>query len=234
VIFTTGRAGSELLARMLTSTRGVVCDSEILTNRVRFPFLYVQAHAVRAGQAGAAAYGFKLLTAQLSEAQGMLDPSAFLRRLSDHGYIIVTLTRRHLLRQTVSWAQSHDQQFHYSSAAEREASFRPVRIEPELAVAMMVINERITERLRSEVGDLPHIPLVYEDDLEDPGRHQATADRVLGALGLPSEPVQAPIVRSAPPRIADAVENYEEVAAVLSRTRFAHFLDDAPGSGSRD
>ena len=227
VLYTRGRSGSELLLDLLRHHSDVACDGEILGAPVRSPWLWVRAHAARAARSGAGTYGFKVLYNDLTGPQQMSDPAGFLRRLHDDGYKIVTLERRNLLRHAVSWLQSREQQTHYRSEAER-ASYRPVAIEPEAAIAVMYIGEQDAQQQEATVTDLPHLALTYEESLEDPSTHQATVDQVFAFLGLSSEPVKTTLVRSSPRRLSDSLENYADIAALVGQTRFAKYLDHDP------
>lgn len=222
VILTPGRSGSELLTELLRCHSQIDCQPELLGGRVRSPWMWIQAHAVRAGR-HADAFGFKLLVQQPADRQG-LDPAAFVSRLSANGYLVVALTRRNLLRQCLSWAKASEGEYHRRSQPSNPQ--RAIRVEPELAIATMVINEHLMTRMRDWIKDLRQVSLVYEEDLERVTSHQATADRVFEALRLPSEPVRSTLVKLSSPDMASTVENYEELAALVRQTRFAHFLED--------
>ncbi len=72
----------------------------------------------------------------------------------------------------------------------------------------------------------PDVEVCYEDDLLDPARHQATADRVMTALDMPSAPVRTPLRRGSLDDLRAQLSNWDEVADVIGRTRFADFLTD--------
>lgn len=222
MIYTRGRTGSELLIDLLRSNPTLVCEGEILGGRVPAPRLWVRAHATGAARAGAVAYGFKTLYTDLGRVQ-KVDPSAFLRHLSDQGYLIVHLVRRNLLRQAVSWLQATQQQTHYRDSTER-SSYKPVRFDPETLIAVMLEAEYIREVERERLQGLPHVTVSYEEDLLDASRHQATADAVFQAVGLSSVPVSTSLVRSSARSLSEALENYEDVAALVGRSRFAEYL----------
>jgi LPS sulfotransferase NodH len=209
---------------LLRSHDGIECDGEILGAPVRSPWWWVRAHAAAARRRGATGYGFKILYTDLTDVQRITKPRVFLERLIDHGYLLVTLERRNLLRQAVSWIQATDQQTHYRSEVER-SKYRAVSVEPEAAVAVMFMAEAVKKEAAEVTSGLPHVSVIYEDDLEDPSTHQATADRVFNALGVPSEPVASSLVRSSARRLSEAIDNYDELVDVLSRTRYAEYLD---------
>jgi LPS sulfotransferase NodH len=224
VLYTRGRTGSELLIDLIRSHSRMACDGEILGAPVASPKLWIRGHAGAAARKGSTGYGFKILYTDLTEKQGIKDPRHFLEGLIDDGYVLVTLERRNLLRQAVSWIQATDQQTHYRSEAER-SRYRPVTVEPEAAVAVMFMAEAVKKEAAEVTSGLPHVSVIYEDDLEDASTHQATADRVFSALGIPSEPAASSLVRSSARRLSEAIANYDELVDVLSRTRYAEYLD---------
>jgi hypothetical protein len=87
-------------------------------------------------------------------------------------------------------------------------------------------NQRILRDERTIVEALPHLALVYEDDLLDGERHQPTLDRTFAHLGLPSHPVTAPLRRTGAGSLAERIANYEEIVAHIRTTPFATYLQD--------
>lgn len=225
LILSPGRAGSELLVDLLDSQPGVRCDSEILSQDVRWPVQWTRAHAARAGLRGHRAYGFKLLVGQLQQVGRRQDRAGLVRTLAGGGWLVIGLTRRDLLRQAVSWVRAEEQdEFHQRSP--RLPAPRPVTLEPEQAIAMMVLVEEANSFIGRTVAGLRHLELTYEDDLADAARHQATVERVMSALDLPAAPVTTRLVPTSPPTLAESVANYDELAGLLRQTRFAAFLDE--------
>ena len=85
-------------------------------------------------------------------------------------------------------------------------------------------NERILREERSILEPLPHLALVYERDLLDAERHQATLDRTFDFLGLPSHPVTAPLKRTGAGPLSQRIANYDELVEHFRGTPFAHYL----------
>src|SRR5581483_5136873 len=87
----------------------------------------------------------------------------------------------------------------------------------------------------SALAGVPVLELVYEDDLLEPEAQQRTADRVCSYLGLAPAPVKTDLVKLAPRSVADQLENFDEVAALISQTRFAGLLrGGGDGEASRE
>jgi len=227
VVLGTGRSGSRLLLSMLRRQPRVLCDGEILSpeNRIRFPFRWVQSHAMRARFRGARGWGFKLLVHHFRDLALVDGGRAFVDRLADAGYLVVVLTRNNLLRQAVSWERAQIVgRHHYKVGEEREGS--AVHLDPVQLLVRMGLLELENDFARTVGKEHSHVEVCYEDDLLDAARHQATADRVMTALDMPSAPVRTPLRRGSPDDLRDQLSNWEEVADVIGRTRYADFLTD--------
>jgi LPS sulfotransferase NodH len=221
VIMTTGRTGSELLVSLLDSHPGIVCDSEILIARRLLPAELLVRRSVRARARGGRAYGFKLL-AHHAALQNPADPVGYLRSFHDRGFRIILLERRDWFRQAISSIRASDTQHHYQRSD--GARFVPRSIDPEAVLAGLWLIEDAVAFLRSALAGIPRLDLVYEDDLETEEQQARTVDRVCGYLGVPSSPVQTELVKLTPGSAAEQLENFDEVAALISSTRYAGYL----------
>lgn len=234
VLFGTGRVGSELLMSLLDSHRDIACDGEILADdTLLFPRRLVEWRAVRAGRRGARAYGFKVLTNQLRFRAHLPDVESFFADMRDRGHVVVLVQRRNILKVAVSFLQAESVGWHHrSSDSAPPAEGRQFLLDPMRLVAGVQQLSEATRWNDQLLADVPHLTVTYEDDLEDADRHQATVDMITDALGLPTQPVATDLVRVVPRRLRDRVANYDEIADLLARTRFAPFLDDEPAVGA--
>lgn len=220
VIVTTGRAGSELLVSLLNSHPKIICDSEILSVPRAFPRRVVLRRSAMARTRGCA-YGFKLV-AEHARLQSPHDREGFLRSFPERGFRVITVERRDLLEQVVSSVRGIETRHHHR---ERDRDqFRPMRMDPVSVLCSLAWFEDAVNFVRSALADVPVLKLVYEDDLLEAEQQQRTADRVCGFLGLRPAPVKTDLVKIAPRSVADQLENFDEVAALLSHTRFAELV----------
>lgn len=228
VIVCPGRCGSELLVDLLQSQPGMVCDGEILRHKVRFPKLFMEARAQRAVHAGADFYGCKVLVSQLDSIQRLGDPAAFLARLDAHGWALLGLTRRNVLRQSLSWLWAMQRDDYHQRRGNDSPSSGPetLTVAPDQLIAMMGLSEQAS-RFVDEVTAAARrwLKLTYEDDLEQPDRHQATVDAVMGWLGACSAPASTDLVPTGAGRLAERISNFDDVTAAVRRTRFAPLLE---------
>jgi LPS sulfotransferase NodH len=217
VIVTTGRTGSELLVSLLDAHPRITCDSEILSIPRAYPGRFVLRRSALARARGCA-YGFKLI-AEHARLQSPHDREGFLRGFAERGFRMIVLERRDLLQQVVSSVRGIETRHHHRERDREE--FRPMRVDPVAVLCALAWFEDAVQFVRSALTGVPILNLVYEDDLLEPDQQQRTADRVCDYLDLPTARVQTDLVKIAPRSVADQLENFDEVAALLSQTRFA-------------
>jgi len=231
VILTAGRAGSELLVSLLDSHPRIRCASEILKDARASPNHYVAARATMARIRGMDAFGWKLVLSHFRAPDGTVagvgDPATYPARLAGNGWRLIVLVRRNPVRQAISFIVGADRKFHYRRGEAADDS--PITIDPVRLLAATWIIETETQVLLDFVDRVPHLPLVYEDDLLDPGRHQSTVDRVCAYVGVDGARVQTELVKPATSSLRDLMANFEEVRALLGSTRFAQYLESDDG-----
>jgi LPS sulfotransferase NodH len=224
VILTSGRSGSDLLVSLLDSHPQIMCDGEVLMARRTLPDQLVRSREALAGLRRARAYGFKLTRDNIL-AQGVEEPAGFVRALHERGYRMVLLERRDLLQHAISYVRAEQVGYiHYRRAA--GGPFSATALDPMAVVAFMYVLEDVAHFCRGALSGIPHIKLVYEDDLVTTERQQAAADRICRALGLHPATVRSDLVRVTPGATEDQLSNYDELAEMLARTRYAQYLPE--------
>jgi len=221
VLFFRPRTGSNLLCDLANAHQAIFCDGEVFEGRLRrfwFPRLYLKGRSTKSGKT---AYGFKLNINQI-RLQG-LHPKPFLTELHDKGWKIVYMQRQNLLQQAISFyvAQARDTWLDKSSDALAGFTFK---VDCEALVAKMQRLEKAIQEEEALLEGIPHLKLVYEEDLLKQENHQHTLDQLLGYLGLESVAAQATLKKTASRKLSDYIENYQEMTEVLSKTAYASFL----------
>jgi hypothetical protein len=226
VIITVGRTGSELLVSLLDSHPGIVCDSEILAESPPFPASYVRAKTALARFHGAEVYGWKLLTGQFRNigTVGFGDSRKFVHRLYRDGFQIIHVERRDHLQQAMSWYRAQQNGYHQNQGA--AVSFAPDTIDPTTLLWATFANDEASEFLKGILAPLPHLHLVYEDDLQDETRHQATADRICRFLDVAPAPVRSDLLKVTPQETRDMVTNWDEISALFRQSRYADLVEE--------
>lgn len=221
VIFAVGRSGSGLLVNLLRSHPDIYCDDELFRRDLLSPRRYLmykeRFHAE-------SAYGFKLNTYHF-RVQEITTPAKFVRDIYNRGYHIISLERRNLLRQVLSHMYAmHRHKFHHR-VDQGNLSYDKFTVELGYLVAELKLFESYRLLKSWILEDLPFLPIVYEDDLLDAEKHQATADKITEFLGLSPKPVRTNLQRTTPREVSDFVDNYGEIISFISNTVYAQYLE---------
>jgi len=221
IIFGQDRSGSTLLTQLLSCSPEIRCDNEILTQRVLWPYLYVRARSLRhPGKV----YGYKLRLHELTS-RHRIDPKEFLRRHREQDGKIIYLRRQNIVRQAISSLIAMETGLWRSDRRAYEARRKQrFHIDCDALLQNMKWRETMLAQERQVLEEIPHLPIVYEQDLLDARRHQVTLDRVFDFLGVARVAVRAGLMRVSPDRLADIVENVDEVLKTLAETPYASQL----------
>ena len=65
---------------------------------------------------------------------------------------------------------------------------------------------------------MPHLSLIYEEDLEQETSHQPTADRIFRYLNVDLAEVSAKTHRTTPQRVQDVLTNYDQLMDKIALT----------------
>ncbi len=219
-IFTTGRSGSNLLVSLLNSHPLIQCNSELLLKRVLKPEMYLKCHERLSRKD---VYGFKLLSIHL-EIQEIRDPKSFINQLCSSGYLIISLMRRNIVRQSISHLYANYRGKFHHSEKQGEQKFVPMWLDPQKLLQELHFLERLNRLGDQLLADQPHLSLFYEDDLSNPASQQDTVDRVANYLGIPSANIGTNLVKTTPEDLSHVIENYAEIVDFLAGTPYASYL----------
>ncbi len=229
VLVVNGRSGSTLLADLLRSHPAVDCKDELLnesywpgqrrwllglTRWRPLPYL-----ARQAARSTAPVYGFKLKTG--GQVRNL---AATLNGLRQRGWRLIALQRRDALQQTFSWS--------VAQASGRWQSHRNAAPYPQQTITLEV--DRFMRDLRTCLADrrelgrlmapLPHLSLIYEDDLQSSACWPATGARICAFLGIEPAPLTSCIVRTWERPYTELVANYQEILAAVDASPWANLM----------
>ncbi len=228
VIINNGRSGSTLLVDLLRSYPDIECDGEILNERLwrrwRWPLLsLIRARPLpylerRAERATKPVYGFKLKTGGQ-----VYNLDRTLRGLHHHGWRLIYLHRRDALQQTLSWsvAQASGR---WQTTTDRPRMPRTVTLDIDDFLRDLRTCVKDRQTLADLMQQLPHLPLVYEADLQSSEQWPITSARVCAWLGVPLVPLTSQIVKTWDRPYAEVVTNYAEIMAAVARSPFDYLL----------
>jgi len=213
LIFAQGRSGTTLLESLLCSTghfTGLGEPLHLFTREVWAPVRHLRGLGRSArGNVVAHVKGSQLVR----DRRRPVDPGQFLRSMSAEGWAIVHVRRQGTAGQVLSECVARARGA-YHKVDDRPDDIRP-RIEPQEFLARLDRRLRFHEDDHAALQGVPHLSLVYEDDLMDSTHHQATVDRVCDWLGLPRRPVRTELRRISARGPAEQIENYDELVAAL-------------------
>lgn len=224
VIYGQGRTGSELLCKLLDLNPDIQCDTEILFHHLFFPQLLIKGKLAACHQN---TYGFKVKIYQLQDIQNQ-DPEKFLQQLLADGWKIIYLKRENLLRHGLSLITARQRKKFHVPAGNNKVIKQKVKVDCNLLLAQIKDREEYQQADEKLLSNLPHLTIVYEQDLLNEENHQSTVDKICDYLGITSVAVKAPFARLTPDNLADLIENHQEVIEMLNQTKYAHFLADKP------
>jgi LPS sulfotransferase NodH len=155
----------------------------------------------------------------------ILHDVGMLRWLRDHDALIIHTLRRNHLKTVVSLARAaHTKEYHRG----RESG-PPDGVQitlPLLGLKARLNRIDLAERVaRDAIKEMPTIEVWYEDYV---GSQRGDVEkRICAELGqnVPAGGLQSPLVKVSSDNLREAISNYDEVAALLTGTRFEVFLE---------
>lgn len=229
IIFAQGRTGSSLLRNLLNSHPGVHCDKELLGRR---RLIFVKSFLTfRRLFFKKCAYGFKVKIYQLTDVQKIRNPRQIMIDLHKKGWNIIYLRRKNLLHHAVSnIVAKHRKKENPSGKAyahrieDGPIELKKIHVNCDELIQRMRAREIFCAQENLILDGLPHMRFVYEDHLLKSEDHQSTASRIFDHLGLPVSPVAARLVKIVPERLADIIDNFDEIVKTINKTKYAKFL----------
>jgi LPS sulfotransferase NodH len=227
IIFSKGRTGSNLLRTLLNSHPEIVCEGDIFLRlyvRILSLKLYIKG---RIAKNPTNVYGFQLKLTQLERQK--IDAKQFLSYLHENGWKIIYLSRKNLFRRIISAkvANSRHQWLYHDSksGSDYSTSFK-IHLDGEKLLTSLEKAEISELKDKALLEQLPYLEIFYEDDLLKAEQHQKTADKIFDFLGVQSASIETNMVRTPYQNLAEVIENYDEIAALLSKTKYAHYLEE--------
>lgn len=211
LIIARARSGTTLLSSLLGQLPETDVDGEHFGRGRLRPLAYAR-DCARAAQARH--YGYKLLSYQMAEVIALRDPERFLRAHIDDGYVLVHLVRD-TLDQALSIARASESGTYHIGRGSGSGSRGAVDVDVTNFVNRLRWNVRLLDFERALMSRLPHVPVSYEDDLADGSVHQATADRLADAIGLPRGPVTAGLEKVLPNGLDEVAANAADLRAAI-------------------
>lgn len=223
VIFDIGQSGCITLAKWFAAHEDITFQEDILSQMVRFPRMSVYQ---RIRQSEGKVYGFNLTVEQLRQVQRLDDPNQFLHDLRRGGCRVIYLNRRDMLRHAIATLRTYSSiNYRFDNREQHRSNKLTVDASELLDCLKYLDNQRV--EANAILHDLPRLDLVYEDDLMDPNRYLSTAERLSTFLDIPAIKPAGSSLKLVHQRLADIVENYDEVCTSLETSDYAYLLTDS-------
>lgn len=232
VVLDLGQSGCITLAKWFRDRKDIAFQEKILSRAVRFPRLSVHQ---RIRQSHSEVYGFSLSVEHLRQVQNIPNPNQFMQDLRRGGARVIYLQRQDVLRHAIATLKANSIQYPFdvdetlieldpdtkSTSAGRVA----VDTRELLDCLKYLDNQRI--EAQAILHGIPHLTLIYEDDLMNPNTYSATAQRLSEFLEIPLlKPISSPL-KLVHQQLSDIVANYDEMHRAVEASDYAYLLSDS-------
>ncbi|HRI83931.1 MAG TPA: hypothetical protein PK536_00635 [Ignavibacteria bacterium] len=190
---------------------------------IRFPELYIKSCSKRASAAGKSVYGFKVKIAQLRYEHKYKDYDRLLMSLYEQGWKFIHLKRVNYLRHKLSNIISYQTNIYHLRNNDEEFN-KKITVDCSQLLEGIKYGEEVEKTEEENLKNIPHIKIIYEEDLLDNSKFQNTADRVFSYLGIDSFPVESGLKRITKENLEDVIENYKEVENFFKNTGYEKYL----------
>ncbi|MBK7445710.1 MAG: hypothetical protein IPJ45_06760 [Ignavibacteria bacterium] len=91
-------------------------------------------------------------------------------------------------------------------------------------MASIKYSEEIETTEETNLRTIPHLKIIYEDDISESSKHQETANKVFRFLGLKEHKVKTEYKKVLPQDLKNILYNYDEVYNYFKETKYSEFL----------
>lgn len=229
LIYTRGRTGSSVLTDLLNCHPDIYCDNEIFNflyskTRTVFPIAYINSCSKRAGIYKKQVYGFKVKIAQLKYEHKYRNYEKILLKLHDEGWKFIYLKRLNFLRHKISNLILAETKITNIKEGEKYQS-KKIKVDCDLLLKSIEFSNEVERQEEEDLKAIPHLQLVYEDDIQDNVNHQVTANKVFKYLGINEKQVRTKYMKLTPDRLEEIIQNYDEVYNFFKDTKYFEYLN---------
>lgn len=227
-VYTRGRTGSTLLSDLMNCHKDIYSDVEIFNflysgNRVLFPMAYIESCSKRASALNKSVYGFKVKIAQLKNEHKYKNYEKILSGLHNKGWKFIYLKRENYLRHKLSNLLITETNVYHLTGNDQPYR-KKINVDCQLLLDSIKFGEETELLEKQNLKNIPYLEIIYERDLLDNSRHQETADRIFGFLGVDSHKVKTAYRKVTPDDLRDSIENYDEVLNFFKNTKYFDLL----------
>lgn len=207
----------------MDSTRYFVCHGELLqpgAREIADPFSFVQGIAKWRSPRH---FVFHLKIYHLTrDRENKVDPAEFLGSLERAGWKCIYLKRENTVQQQLSNLLAEARgSYHKFDDAEESLS---IHVNCQSFVDNVKERIRFAEEERACLASLPHIDVIYEEDLLKQERHNETIRKILEYVSLPPVSSSTPHRKVNKHEMNELIENYSEFAECVRANAWEHLL----------
>ena len=220
-IFMQARSGSSFFCDLLDQHPKIRCNSELLNQKSQKPLRFLNHVSNYYGKKNPV-WGFKFKSYQVHRQGTIIDD--FIKQLLDSDYKIISLTRENSLKMALSFWIAHLRGEDYHNIG-GQIERKKVTVDVKELMDSIEYIEIDRERMMKSLVNIETLDLVYEDDLQDPGKAVKSCQKTFGFLGVEPIEVQSKFKKLSTGRLSDDLENAEEVYNFIKESKYAHFLE---------
>lgn len=229
IIFAQIRTGSNLLRNLLNSHPEVYCDGEIfwdasnkLIKKVSFPHLYMNGRSINISfQKMKKIYGCNIKINHIMQGSEYIN---FLSILYQKGWKIVYINRLNILRQSLSELIALNRDIWLVKQGQ-EYPMNKTYINCKQLIKTINSNQNYYDQEQKLLENVPHLKIIYEQDLLISEQHQNTLDQIFNYLEIKSVPVKTSLAKISAENLSDFIDNYDEVIETIAKTEYKDFLN---------
>jgi len=231
VIFGQGRSGTSLLVDLINSHPNIHCYGEIFNPqlsifnyKIFFPKFRLKILKVLSPKK---IKGFKLLQYQINRFKRNDNyKKNFLYYLYKKDWKIIYLKRRNILLRVIS--KQLMQQTGIINQTNNLFKLKKIKLNLDNLLIKIKNSEKNMLYIERELlKKIPHLTLIYEDNLLRNKNHKKTLNKVFDYLGVKRAPIKkTKYHRITSDKISDFIENYEEFKKIITNGPYAKFLYD--------
>lgn len=228
VMYTRGRTGSTLLTDLINCHPDIYCDVEIFNfmysnGIVKFPLKYAESCSKRATINKKSTYGFKVKISQLKDEHKYKDYGNILTDLNRNGWKFIYLKRENSISHMISNLMAAETNiYHLKNNEERYR--KKIHVDGQLLLDAIKFGNETMKAEEENLKNIPHLTIIYENDLLDNSKHQETADKIFDYLKLNPGKVKANFKKVVPDDLRETIINYDEVYNFFKDTEYVDLL----------
>ncbi|MBL1211376.1 hypothetical protein [Geminocystis sp. GBBB08] len=230
ILFANYRTGSTLLTDLLNCHPDIFVDGEIFNKfikldfkKVIFPYLYVKSQSIKVNKK---VYGFDLKMHQLTNIliqKFNHKPEDYLLRLYHNNWKIIYLYRENLFNLVISSLKAiKREQWH--DLGDNSFICTSVYIDCQELIKSLNYHQKNQIIEKEIMKKIPHLKIIYENNLLHSKEHQNTANIIFDYLGLQSVSVTTKMKKVSLNSVWDDVENAQEVIDFIKQTEYSIYL----------